>query len=151
MPPPQRVGDPRALLAAVALIVTAFIHGKPGCSSASGAAALAWQLVAAQTTISAILAGAALLTFNNRVWLFAVVLSLSGLVGALPGPPPPGRTNRAHLRVMALDRVGYSWATSHNFRRTTATCWTRQASAWVEGGSAGPFQTVHGPRCPYGP
>jgi hypothetical protein len=40
------------------------------------------QPFAAQATISAILAGA-LLTRNNRVWLFAVVLSLSELVGVL--------------------------------------------------------------------
>ena len=87
MPPPQRVGDPRALLAArlfaaVALIVTAFIHGKPAMQFGLGQLLSQGQLFAAQATISAILAGA-LLTRDNRVWLFAVVLSLSGLVGVL--------------------------------------------------------------------
>ena len=89
MPSPQRVGDPRALLAArllaaAALIVTVFIHGKLAMQFGMGGQLLSQgQLFATQATISAILAGALLTRSNKRVWLFAVVLSLSGLVGVL--------------------------------------------------------------------
>jgi hypothetical protein len=67
------------LLAAAALLVSAFIHAKMAVHLGLGGPALArGHLFAAQAAISAILA-AAMLSRNNRVWLVAAVLSAGGL------------------------------------------------------------------------
>lgn len=82
--PPGRAGDPRALLvarllAAAALVVTAFIHGRLAVQlGVSGPLLSQGRLFAAQAALSAFLA-VAMLTRDNRIWLVAVVLSAAGL------------------------------------------------------------------------
>ena len=81
-------GDPRALLAvrllaAGALLVTAFIHARLAFKVGLDGSPLGrGPLFLAQAIVSAIIA-MAMLTRNSRVWLFAVVLSGSGLLGIL--------------------------------------------------------------------
>ena len=81
-------GDPRALLAvrllaAGALLVTAFIHARLAFQVGLDGSPLGrGQLFLAQAVVSAIIA-MAMLTRNSRVWLFAVVLSGAGLLGIL--------------------------------------------------------------------
>jgi hypothetical protein len=80
----QRGGDPRALLisrllAAAALVVTAFIHAKLAADIGLGGPLFGrGHLFAAQAVLSAGLA-LAMLTRDNRVWLVALVLSVAGL------------------------------------------------------------------------
>jgi hypothetical protein len=81
-------GDPRVmlatrLLAAAALLVTAYIHGKLALHLGVRSPMLGQgQLFAAQAALCAVLAGA-VLSRNSRVWLVAVVLSVAGLVAIL--------------------------------------------------------------------
>lgn len=81
-------GDPRALLAArvlaaVALLVTAIIHTRLAFQLGVGGVPLErGTLFLVQAVVSALLA-MAMFTRDSRVWLFAVVLSASGLLGIL--------------------------------------------------------------------
>lgn len=81
---PQRAGDPRALLiarllAAAALMLSAFIHGKLALDLGIGGPLVGQgQLFGAQAALSSALA-VAMLTHDNRIWLVAVVLSVVGL------------------------------------------------------------------------
>ena len=81
-------GDPRALLAvrllaAAALLVTAFIHARLAFQIGMDGSPLGrGQLFLAQAVVSAIIA-MAILSHNSRAWLFAVVLSGTGLLGVL--------------------------------------------------------------------
>jgi len=79
----HRDGDPRALLAArllaaLALLVIAYIHGKLALHLGLRPMLGQGQLFAAQAALSAVLAGT-MLSRDNRVWLVAVVLSVGGL------------------------------------------------------------------------
>ena len=81
---PRRAGDPRALLiarllAAAALMLSAFIHGKLALDLGIGGPLVGQgQLFAAQAALSSGLA-VTMLSHDNRVWLAAVVLSVVGL------------------------------------------------------------------------
>lgn len=81
-------GDPRVMLAArvlasVALLVTAIIHTRLAFQLGVGGVPLErGTLFLVQAVVSALLA-MAMFTRDSRVWLFAVVLSASGLVGIL--------------------------------------------------------------------
>ena len=80
-------GDPRALLAArllaaAALLVTALIHARMAFQLGVGESLGRGQLFLVQAVVSAIIA-MAMFTRDSRVWLFAVVLSGSGLLGIL--------------------------------------------------------------------
>jgi hypothetical protein len=77
-------GDPRALLvarllAAAALLVTAFIHARLAADVGLGGSLFGrGHLFAAQAVLSLVLA-VAMLTRDNRIWLVALVLSVAGL------------------------------------------------------------------------
>ena len=85
---PRRAGDPRALLiarllAAAALMLSAFIHGKLALDLGIGGPLVGQgQLFAAQAALSSGLA-VTMLSHDNRVWLAAVVLSGAGLLGII--------------------------------------------------------------------
>jgi hypothetical protein len=86
--PVRLAGDPRALLAArllasAALLVTAFIHARLAFQLGVGGMPIGQgQLFFLQAVVSLILA-LAMFSRDSRVWLFALVLSVAGLVGIL--------------------------------------------------------------------
>jgi hypothetical protein len=86
--PERLAGDPRALLAArllasAALLVTAFIHARLAFQLGVGGMPIGQgQLFFLQAVVSLILA-LAMFSRDSRVWLFALVLSVAGLVGIL--------------------------------------------------------------------
>lgn len=83
--PRARGGDPLALLAArvlaaAALAVSAYIHGKLAIEFGTGGPLLAQEhLFAVQAVLSVVVAVAMLTRDNRRVWHLAVVLSVGGL------------------------------------------------------------------------
>lgn len=86
--PQGPTGDPRALLAArllaaAALVVSAYVHTKLAVNLGMGGPLLALgHLFAVQAVLSVVLV-VALIARDNRVWLAAVVLSAAGLVAIL--------------------------------------------------------------------
>lgn len=82
--PEAPTGDPRALLAArllasFALLVSAFIHAKLAIQLGVGGSLISQGQLFAGTALISVILAMALLTSNKRVWLLAVVLSVSGL------------------------------------------------------------------------
>ena len=86
--PDLRAGNQRALLAvrllaAAALVVSAYVHGRLALDVGMGGPLLArGHLFAAHAVLTALIA-AALLVRDNRAWLMAVVLSAFGLAAIL--------------------------------------------------------------------